>query len=204
MDAFDIDAYSPAQIAARVEKVGITKGNMEPLSTLVLAMLAGAFISFAAASGLSNGALNADNSTWYSFLIGNLLPVTIGNIIGGGFFIGAVYCFVYLRRSAVEPVRRLMTKGPPAVSADTTIAEAIEIMKAHDSSSVLVGELGSASGLLDESDIVKKAVLKGLDVNTTRISEVMSSPLISVDIKASVYGIYRTLAEKRIRHITSS
>ncbi len=133
--------------------------------------------------------------------IGNLLPVTIGNIIGGGFFIGAVYWFVYLRRSAVEPVRRLMTKGPPAVSADTTIAEAIEIMKAHDSSSVLVGELGSARGLLDESDIVKKAVLKGLDVNTTRVSEVMSSPLISVDIKASVYGIYRTLAEKRIRHI---
>ncbi len=48
MDAFDIDAYSPAQIAARVEKVGITKGNMDPLSTLVLAMLAGAFISLGA------------------------------------------------------------------------------------------------------------------------------------------------------------
>src|SRR3989338_1031110 len=48
MNAFDIDAYSPAQMAARVENAGITKGNMNAVSTLVLAMLAGAFISFGA------------------------------------------------------------------------------------------------------------------------------------------------------------
>lgn len=31
------------------------------------------------------------------FVIGNLLPVTIGNIIGGAVMVGAVYWFVYLR-----------------------------------------------------------------------------------------------------------
>jgi len=31
-------------------------------------------------------------------LLNNLLPVTIGNIIGGGFFVAIVYWFVYLRR----------------------------------------------------------------------------------------------------------
>jgi len=36
--------------------------------------------------------------TWSNFLIGNLLPVTIGNIIGGSIMVGAVYWFVYLRR----------------------------------------------------------------------------------------------------------
>jgi formate transporter len=36
--------------------------------------------------------------TWENFLIGNLLPVTIGNIIGGSLMVGAVYWFVYLRR----------------------------------------------------------------------------------------------------------
>ena len=35
--------------------------------------------------------------TLYGFLINNLLPVTIGNIIGGGFFVGIVYWFIYLR-----------------------------------------------------------------------------------------------------------
>jgi formate transporter len=36
--------------------------------------------------------------TWGHFLLDNLLPVTIGNIIGGGVMVGAVYWFVYLRR----------------------------------------------------------------------------------------------------------
>ena len=35
---------------------------------------------------------------WESFLVDNLLPVTIGNVIGGGLLVGAVYWFVYLRR----------------------------------------------------------------------------------------------------------
>src|SRR5262245_29202136 len=36
--------------------------------------------------------------TWDNFLIGNLVPVTIGNIIGGSLMVGAVYWFVYLRK----------------------------------------------------------------------------------------------------------
>jgi formate/nitrite transporter FocA (FNT family) len=34
---------------------------------------------------------------WSNFLAGNLLPVTIGNIIGGMLMVGAVYWFIYLR-----------------------------------------------------------------------------------------------------------
>jgi formate transporter len=37
---------------------------------------------------------------WQHFLIDNLLPVTIGNIIGGAFLVGLVYWFVYLRTDA--------------------------------------------------------------------------------------------------------
>lgn len=38
------------------------------------------------------------NLTLYNFFIGNLLPVTIGNIIGGAVMVGVVYWFVYLRK----------------------------------------------------------------------------------------------------------
>jgi formate/nitrite transporter len=37
--------------------------------------------------------------TWRNFFVGNLVPVTIGNIIGGSIMVGAVYWFVYLRNS---------------------------------------------------------------------------------------------------------
>jgi formate/nitrite transporter len=38
--------------------------------------------------------------TWTNFLIGNLLPVTVGNLIGGSFMVAAVYWFIYLREKA--------------------------------------------------------------------------------------------------------
>lgn len=37
--------------------------------------------------------------TWSNFFIRNLLPVTIGNIIGGAVMVGLVYWFIYLRPS---------------------------------------------------------------------------------------------------------
>jgi len=46
------------------------------------------------------GTTNLDVSglTWGTFLINNLLPVTIGNIIGGSIFVAAVYWSVFLRQ----------------------------------------------------------------------------------------------------------
>jgi formate transporter FocA len=36
--------------------------------------------------------------TWGNFFVNNLIPVTLGNIIGGAVLVGAVYWFVYLRK----------------------------------------------------------------------------------------------------------
>jgi len=55
-------------------------GSMEILSTTV------------------NSFGNYDSLTWSNFFIRNLLPVTIGNIIGGSLFVGLAYWFIYLRR----------------------------------------------------------------------------------------------------------
>ena len=43
------DAWSPREIAARVESVGVAKAQANPLTVLVLAVLAGAFVSLGAA-----------------------------------------------------------------------------------------------------------------------------------------------------------
>ncbi len=49
--------------------------------------------AYAAASKLSPEVLA--QITWPNFLVHNLLPVTIGNIIGGGVFVGLVYWIAY-------------------------------------------------------------------------------------------------------------
>jgi formate transporter len=44
--------------------------------------------------------VNVTGLTWGSFLLTNLLPVTIGNIIGGAGLVAIMYWFVYLRKKA--------------------------------------------------------------------------------------------------------
>ena len=39
------------------------------------------------------------------FLYNNLVPVTLGNVIGGAVFVGLVYWFVYLRPKAISHSR---------------------------------------------------------------------------------------------------
>jgi formate transporter FocA len=60
----------------------------------------GLFIKNFAGSGFweTIGKTAADyvNLTWGAFFIKNLLPVTIGNIIGGAGFVGLAYWFIYL------------------------------------------------------------------------------------------------------------
>jgi len=48
--------------------------------------------------------------TWGSLFLKNLIPVTIGNIIGGAGFIGVISWFLYLREPGKKPVRKTSKK----------------------------------------------------------------------------------------------
>jgi formate/nitrite transporter len=79
------------------------------------------------AAGLT--ASSVANLNWAGFAT-NLAPVTIGNIIGGGVFVGAIYWFTYLRKDRtaemmtarpwmkafIPGVRRTKTKEPAPLS----------------------------------------------------------------------------------------
>jgi len=55
----------------------------------------GAGADFWSAAGVT--AADYTHLTWNNFLLANLLPVTIGNVIGGAVMVGLVYWFIYLR-----------------------------------------------------------------------------------------------------------
>lgn len=154
--------------------------------------------ALAAAQGTG---MSLSGLTISGFFIRNLLPVTIGNIIGGSLFVSGIYWFVYLRRSAAEPVRRCMTSGPPIVKLGTSVADAVQVMKRQASSSVLVGDAARAVGILSEEDVVYKVVAFDKNPSSVKVEEVMSSPVISMDIKRPIYEIYRTMANHHIRHL---
>lgn len=52
-----------------------------------------------AASQLGVTAEKLSHLNWSTFFINNLIPVTLGNIVGGGLFVGGVYWFVYIKNN---------------------------------------------------------------------------------------------------------
>jgi formate/nitrite transporter FocA (FNT family) len=56
------------------------------------------------------------NLTWERFVTANLVPVTIGNIVGGALMVGAIYWFVYLRKSDDVPSAQPLPAGDDMTS----------------------------------------------------------------------------------------
>jgi formate/nitrite transporter FocA (FNT family) len=64
--------------------------------------------------------LDVTNLTLAGFL-NNLIPVTIGNIMGGVILVAASYWFIYLRKAAAEP------KAEDSVHAKEYVSAAIQV-----------------------------------------------------------------------------
>ncbi len=61
-----------------------------------------------AAQSMSGAALALENLTWSGFFVRNLIPVTLGNIIGGSVLVGIVYWSVYLREFSFNSLFRML------------------------------------------------------------------------------------------------
>ena len=69
--------------------------NMFYIPAGLLAKCEGLYVSKALELGVSQGAI--DSLSWGAMFTRNLLPVTLGNILGGAVLVGCVYWFTYLR-----------------------------------------------------------------------------------------------------------
>lgn len=62
-------------------------------------------------TAISKTAADFPKLTWGNFFLANLLPVTIGNIIGGGIMVGLVYWFVYSRKTKAAAAAEVKPAG---------------------------------------------------------------------------------------------
>lgn len=97
----------------------------------------------------SLGADASPNLTWSGFIIDNLLPVTLGNVIGGGVLVAAVYWLVYLRPKATPPAgteKQAVRQSSPRESLGLAGVPAVEAID----SEAAVGTADGGSGGADD------------------------------------------------------
>jgi CBS domain-containing protein len=87
------------------------------------------------------------------------------------------------------------------IGPDATVYEALEIMAEKGVGALLVMQSKRPVGIISERDYARKIILRGLSSKTTKVSEIMTSPALTVNLDTTVDDAMRLMTEHRIRHL---
>lgn len=100
-----------------------------------------------------------------------------------------------------QKVSEVMTPVPVTVPPEASLVEAADQMRRHGIGDVLVAEGEMLRGLVTDRDIVVRAVAHGRDMATTKVSEVCSSDLVTVEPADDADTAVRLMREHAIRRV---
>ena len=103
-----------------------------------------------------------------------------------------------------RPLVVMMCRTLRTISPDATLLEAARLMRDAKVGALLVHEAGHYSGLVSESDLVRKGMAESCPAQETLVRAVMSSPLLSIDSASSAHEASEKMAEYGIRHLAVS
>ncbi len=95
----------------------------------------------------------------------------------------------------------IMSRNLVTADANSSIVDIARIMRDRRVSSVLITREGKVIGIITERDIVRRVVAEGRDLNNTKASDVMSSPIVAISEDAKLSDAALLMAQKRIRRL---
>jgi len=88
-----------------------------------------------------------------------------------------------------------------SVAPHESVLRAIEIMATRYVGALLVMNDGALLGIISERDYARKVILKNRSSHDTPVSDIMTSPAISVTPEDSVHHCMQLMTEGRFRHL---
>jgi signal-transduction protein with cAMP-binding, CBS, and nucleotidyltransferase domain len=107
-------------------------------------------------------------------------------------------------------VRDFMHRNLEVVPPETTIVEAAVRMRGKSIGSLLVqptnaeGRVSNRSGIVTETDLLRKVLAKGMNASLTRVDQIMTSPLLTITPNRPMLDASHLMETNHVRHFCVS
>lgn len=98
-------------------------------------------------------------------------------------------------------VKDVMTKNVVTIESAASVTEAAELMNKHDISCLIVMKEAKIAGIVTERDMIKRVLLQCRDPRMTRVSDVMSAPVIASGTETELNDAVRLMNERNIKKL---
>jgi CBS domain-containing protein len=88
-----------------------------------------------------------------------------------------------------------------SVTPQDSVLRAIEVMATRHVGALLVMQEGALLGVISERDYARKVILKNRSSHDTPVSDIMSSPVVSVTPEDTVNHCMHLMTDGRFRHL---
>ena len=102
---------------------------------------------------------------------------------------------------ANKSIREVMTPNPSAIEPERSVAEAAKMMRDEDVGVTPVVEGGRLVGTLTDRDITVRVVAEGRDPQSTKVREIASTDVVTVDPQQDLDEALRLMAENQVRRL---
>lgn len=98
-------------------------------------------------------------------------------------------------------IRELMTEGPRTATPEDDVATVARWMRDEDAGALPVVEGDRLVGMLTDRDVVVRVVAEGRDPASTRVGEVASRRLVTIDPQQDADEALRLMAQHQVRRL---
>jgi CBS domain-containing protein len=98
----------------------------------------------------------------------------------------------------------VMVTEVAVMDAEVTVKKAAEVMAQEGVSAIIVTVEEKAKGIVTERDILKRIVAEGKNAKKTKVKEIMTSPLVTIEPTTDLEEAARLMFEKKIKNLPVS
>lgn len=98
-------------------------------------------------------------------------------------------------------VDQVMTRNVLTAPPDSNIADCAKLMADKELGSVVIVENGNVIGILTEQDLARKVIAEGLEPKATKVSDVMSKEVETINPEEDIYYAMVEMGENKIKHL---